>query len=183
MDIQRDGKKWIVTGDDGWISRRKFPTKWKADIALQIWQRQGRVSDYFAAIRAQKDHRADSRRQTAARARHSAIERFGSDAAAGLSKEIPITIRRQPGHQGAAVVSLTALRDFHLRKLSGGIEASLGRPVMHARVWCDAIAQKDRDGFGHSCSHGEGPHEILVCVNKSDNDRIVYGRLLASTRV
>jgi hypothetical protein len=25
--------------------------------------------------------------------------------------------------------------------------------------------------FGHSCAHGEGPHDILVCITRSGNPR------------
>jgi hypothetical protein len=148
-----------------------------------VWQRRGRVSDYFSAIRSEKERRLDSRRSRVDQLRQLAIRRFGSDPPNALTDETLITVRRQPGHPGAAVVSLKALRDFHLREVSGGVRRNLGRPALFASLSCDDIPENNRPSFGHSCAHGPGPHEILVCINKSDNPPTVFGSLLARSRV
>ncbi len=58
MKVEKSGKKWIVAGGgDGWVLKKKFPTKWKAELALRVWKKGGRVSDYWAAAREEKDRR------------------------------------------------------------------------------------------------------------------------------
>jgi len=48
MVIEREGEKWIVKGEgNGWIFIKRFPTKWKAEVALRIFKRGGKVSDYW----------------------------------------------------------------------------------------------------------------------------------------
>lgn len=179
----RSRGKWIVTGGDaGWIFTRKFPTKWKAELALKIWQRQGRVSDYFKAMRAEKEIRADTREERARTAVKDAVVRFGNDTLRTLSPDTLITVRRQPAGTTQVTVRLDDLDDFHLRDTSGGIEKALGRPALFGRLWCDKIPEASRDRFEHSCAHGKAPHQILVCINKSDNPPDIFGRLLASSR-
>ena len=52
MNLVRKGRKWFIEGDgQGWILNRRFPTKWKAQIAMEIFEKGGRVSDYYAAAR------------------------------------------------------------------------------------------------------------------------------------
>lgn len=184
LRVQKVNRKWLVTGaNPGWISKRQFPRKWKAELAIEIYRRGGRVSDYFAAMRDQREERAASRSDVIERARQDAIRRFGSDAAAALSTETVITIVRHSGHDGLARVPLNSLSDFHIRDESGGIARQLAWPTLCARIWCDEIPAEYRDNFGHSCAHGPGPHEIVVCIGKSHNQRATYERLLASSRV
>jgi len=48
--IERLGGKWVVIGTDpGWISTKKFPTKWKAELARQVYLKGGQVADYWNA--------------------------------------------------------------------------------------------------------------------------------------
>ena len=52
MKVEKTGRKWLVKGDgEGWIFRRKFPTKWKANVALKVFNEGGRVSDYWERAR------------------------------------------------------------------------------------------------------------------------------------
>jgi hypothetical protein len=62
----------------------------------------------------------------------------------------------------------------------GGVGTASPRPFLHTRLWCDHLpAGSD---FPHSCRHGEGPHEILVCLTKKDNEPAVYARCAAPAR-
>jgi len=52
MKIVKDGRKWAIRGEgEGWIFNRKFPTKWKAEIALEVFKEGGKVSDYWKRAR------------------------------------------------------------------------------------------------------------------------------------
>ena len=52
MIIEKSGKKWAIIGEgEGWIFKRTFPTKWKAEIALEVFQDGGRVTDYWNKAR------------------------------------------------------------------------------------------------------------------------------------
>jgi len=52
MKLVKKGRKWIVEGDgEGWIFNKRFPTKWKAEIALRAFENGGRVSDYWKEAR------------------------------------------------------------------------------------------------------------------------------------
>lgn len=89
-----------------------------------------------------------------------------------------VTVRRQ-WNGYAIAVPVTALRDFHVRQWSGGVQAKSPYPMLYARMWCTLIPEEDRPYFGHSCRHGAGPHEILVCITKKDNPRSLYKALRA----
>ena len=81
-----------------------------------------------------------------------------------------VTVRRQWNDYRTATVKLSALYDFSWREFSGGVHARSPRPFLHARMSCDAIIDGE---LPHSCRHGQGPHEILVCIVKKDNTRAV----------
>jgi hypothetical protein len=52
MRIVKEGRKWSIQGQDsGGIFDRKFPTKWKAGAALEVFKKGGRVSDYWKKIK------------------------------------------------------------------------------------------------------------------------------------
>ena len=52
MKIVKVGRKWVIKGKgEGWIFKKKFPTKWKAEVALEVFKKGGRVSDYWKAAR------------------------------------------------------------------------------------------------------------------------------------
>lgn len=39
MKLVKKGRKWVVEGDgEGWIFNKRFPTKWKAEIALRVFE-------------------------------------------------------------------------------------------------------------------------------------------------
>lgn len=57
----RLGRTWVLRPRrDGWPFRKSFPTKWRAELALDVWRRGGRVSDYWAAARREAERRAAS---------------------------------------------------------------------------------------------------------------------------
>jgi hypothetical protein len=48
----RQGRSWVLRPKGaGWVFEKSFPTKWKAQLALDTWRRGGRVSDYWVAAR------------------------------------------------------------------------------------------------------------------------------------
>ena len=47
--------KYVVEGPgQGWIFKKQFPRKWKAEVALKVYEAGGRVSDYWKAARKEK---------------------------------------------------------------------------------------------------------------------------------
>jgi hypothetical protein len=93
---------------------------------------------------------------------------------ADCGPETLVSVRRQWNDYRTATVRLDHLRHFHWREESGGVRARSPRPFLHARMWCDAIVAGE---LAHSCAHGEGPHEILVCIVKKDNLKSVFSQL------
>lgn len=52
MKIEKKGKKWIVKGDGKeWIYNKTFLTKWKAEVAVEVFKEGGRVSDYWNKLK------------------------------------------------------------------------------------------------------------------------------------
>jgi hypothetical protein len=52
MEIVKVDRKWRINGGgEGWVFDRTFPMKWKAEIALEVFQEGGRVSDYWNKAR------------------------------------------------------------------------------------------------------------------------------------
>lgn len=50
--LEKKNNKWIIVGSgEGWIFNRTFPRKWKAEIALKVFQEGGKVSDYWKECR------------------------------------------------------------------------------------------------------------------------------------
>ncbi len=90
-----------------------------------------------------------------------------------------ITVRRQWNDWKKGIVRFSDLRDFHVRTTSGGIGQASPYPMLYARMWCDALVGGD---VSHSCRHGPGPHEILVCIVQKDNDRKLVKELKANAR-
>jgi hypothetical protein len=76
-------------------------------------------------------------------------------------------VRRQWNDYRVGEVSLDAFDDPHWRSRSGGVRASSPRPFIHGYICCDGLTGGE---IAHSCTHGTGPHWILVCVVKKDND-------------
>ena len=47
MEIQKAGRKWAVKGKGNeWIFKKNFPTKWKAAVALGVFEKGGSILDY-----------------------------------------------------------------------------------------------------------------------------------------
>ena len=85
-----------------------------------------------------------------------------------------VCIRRQWNDWQIASVELSKIENLQWDRFSGGVRVSAPQPFIHGYVWCT-----DVDGdIAHSCSHGEGPHRIKVCILKKDNAPKVYRRLL-----
>jgi len=48
MKIIRTGRKWKIEGNgNGWIFNRTFPRKFKAEIALKVYQEGGNITQYW----------------------------------------------------------------------------------------------------------------------------------------
>lgn len=76
-----------------------------------------------------------------------------------------IYVRRQWNDWRVGKVRFNDLQGFHWDWCSGGVMAPAPQPFIHAYTSCDCINGE----IAHSCAHGEGPHDIKVCVVKKDN--------------
>jgi hypothetical protein len=85
-----------------------------------------------------------------------------------------VWVRRQWNDHRIARYSLENVRNPHWSDISGGICAKTGRSLLHVRVMCDAMEEGE---LAHSHTHEDEPHEIKVCVLKTDNDPEVYAAL------
>jgi hypothetical protein len=75
-------------------------------------------------------------------------------------------IRRDPTSTSVATCFLIDLDDWRYSNISGGRQVITDKEFLYARLWCSELI----DGaVGHSCKHGDGPHEIRVCVLPQDN--------------
>jgi hypothetical protein len=77
-----------------------------------------------------------------------------------------VYVRRQYNDWRQASYRLSDLEGWHLSDVSGGIQARANRSYLHAYVWCNGMLEGE---LAHSCSHGEGPHRIKVCIVKTAN--------------
>ncbi len=87
-----------------------------------------------------------------------------------------VVVRRQWNDWRRATVSLAALDRVHWDRWGGGVRAQSPRPFLHAYIRCDRILEGE---LAHSCLHGEGPHQIKVCIVKKDNMPEIFRHLLA----
>ena len=92
------------------------------------------------------------------------------------SAEEVVNVRRQWNDRRIAKYRLSDVRNPHWRDSSGGVRVRSPRPMIYLRVLCDRMIDGE---LAHSCAHGEGPHDILVCVTKKDNSKRVYSKLVA----
>ena len=84
-----------------------------------------------------------------------------------------VQIRRQWNDWRIAIVDSSKLSGLHWDNWSGGVRAPSPQYFIHGFVWCN-----DYEGdLAHSCSHGDGPHSIKVCIIKKDNNREVFAKL------
>ena len=52
MRVIKAGRKWIIEGNgNGWIFNRTFPRKFKAEIALRVYQEGGSINQYWKESR------------------------------------------------------------------------------------------------------------------------------------
>jgi hypothetical protein len=83
---------------------------------------------------------------------------------------VKVNVRRQWNDWRTAVVELSALSGLHWDNYSGGVNARTPRPFIHGYIMCDEY----EGDLAHSCAHGMGPHEIKVCITKTDNNPEVF---------
>lgn len=89
-----------------------------------------------------------------------------------------VYVRRDWDDRGKGRVRWSDLRGPRWDTVSGGTQVENPIPLIHAYVWCDRVRGK----IGHSCAHGDGPHNIKVCLLREDNTRRIWGRLLELAR-
>ena len=176
MNAVKSARKWVVEGDgDGWVLRKTFPAKWKAEIALRVFQEGGRVSDYWKAAQEESWIRSLKRDSAIDNQLEKAWKEFGGKA------EIPpgqiVTVVRHPGEWRSIDIPFSLLEDFQLSSVSGGVGVPSAYPKLYARMFCTDIPEDAE--FAHTCEHGPPPHEILVCIIKSLNAGKLYWMLLS----
>jgi len=172
-----DRKKWKVEGKgESWVFDKTFPTKWKAELALKVFQKGGRFSDYGKAARTEAIKREDLRSESVEFAQAEAREKFRDVA---LPESEQVWVCRHPGSYCSIPVALSKLSDFRLNTVSGGVGKTSPYPMLYAKMWCSEIPEEDRPHFGHTCEHGPPPHHILVCITKTGNPTRTYQILLA----
>jgi hypothetical protein len=82
--------------------------------------------------------------------------------------ELYLWVRRQPSDYQIAKFPIAALHGLHWDNSSGGVGTRTST-FLYGYVFCN----EQIDGeLGHSCLHGEGPHDIKVCVLKIDNPKL-----------
>jgi hypothetical protein len=99
--------------------------------------------------------------------------------AAAVTPETLVVVRRHWNDWVSGEVKYQDLRDFHWRDSSGGVGQRSPRPMLYARMFCNALIS---GSVSHSCEHGPPPHDILVCITKSDNRKIFPALDLLSNR-
>jgi hypothetical protein len=80
-----------------------------------------------------------------------------------------VWVRRQWNDYRDAAYCIEDVAGWHWSDVSGGVGACAPRPFVHAYVWCNQMIEGE---LAHSCSHGQGPHQIKVCVTKKMNKAI-----------
>lgn len=85
-----------------------------------------------------------------------------------------VTVRRQWNSWRRGGVALAKLSGLHWGTISGGVGSRAPQPFVFGYVACSEIDGK----IDHSCAHGEGPHNIKVCLVKRDNQTI-WNKVLA----
>jgi hypothetical protein len=89
-------------------------------------------------------------------------------------KDVTVRIRRQFDDYRIGEVPFSKLWSFQWKRVSGGVQAPAPFPFVSPMVICTDI----KGEIGHSGAHGPCPHEIRVCVNKSDQDPAVWAKIL-----
>jgi ribosomal protein S27AE len=86
-----------------------------------------------------------------------------------------VYIRRQWNHWETAYASFDDLDGFRWDTFSGGYQEESPEPFIYGYIWCNNIIGE----IGHSCCHGEGPHQIKVCIVEEDNSPEMFKQLLS----
>ena len=144
MKIVKSGKKWIVTDTDpGWLSAKNFPTKWQAEVALEVYLKGGRVSDYWEATLVSAPRLEEIRRKYAK---------------VGIPGCTQVTVCRAPWDRKKADVPFSVLSDFHLRKEEWDAYAYL-----YAR--CSQMPEELENSSGLVCiTKGNNPKELYLTL-------------------
>ena len=96
------------------------------------------------------------------------------DGTPAVQKDVTVRVRRQFNDYRIGEVPFSKLWAFDWRRTSGGVQAPAPFPFASAMVVCT-----DVDGeIAHSGTHGPCPHDIRVCINKSDQDPAVWAKIL-----
>lgn len=82
-----------------------------------------------------------------------------------------VNVVRQPGDYKGGTVKLSSILDLRWDNISGGVKKKTGHYYLYGYIYCDEIIEGE---VSHSCSHGECPHYIKVCIQKNSNDKEVY---------
>lgn len=80
-----------------------------------------------------------------------------------------VWVRRQWNDYRDAAYHIDDVSGWRWSDVSGGVNAPAPRPFIQAYALCNAMISGE---LAHSCSHGEGPHRIKVCVTKKMNKKI-----------
>ncbi len=83
-------------------------------------------------------------------------------------KDFDVWVRRQWNDWRHGKVKFSDLWNLHWSDVSGGINISSPRSFLCGYIWCTAITEGE---VAHSCRHGEAPHQIKVCITKTDNPK------------
>lgn len=77
-----------------------------------------------------------------------------------------VSVRRGPQDWQTAKVWFSNLIYLHWDCVTGGVERTTPYPMVMAYIYCDTLVSGE---VAHSCSHGEGPHKIKICLIKKLN--------------
>ena len=89
--------------------------------------------------------------------------------------EQTVRVRRQWNDHRIATYRIADIHGLHWSAMSGGINARAPQEFLSGYVLCDEMLAGE---LTHSCRHGRPPHQVKVCVTKTDNPKAVYETLL-----
>lgn len=82
-----------------------------------------------------------------------------------------VVVRRAWNDAGrTAEILLSKIQNLRWDRWSGGIRSYAPKAFVHGYVMCDEI----QGNLAHSGIHGKYPHQIKVCITKTDNDSQVF---------
>jgi hypothetical protein len=89
-----------------------------------------------------------------------------------------VWVRRDPKNYKTAKYRLADVNQIDWDNVSGGVGGRAGQWFLYGHVQCDQMVEGD---LAHSGTHGDCPHEIKICILKTDNDSATYKRLMEIT--